>query len=119
MKTSHFLKRRQFQRNTAGVALAYTKFPTLVPSSVLRADGTVAPSNRITVACIGAGPQGLGVMGGFLGQKIAQVVAICDVKREQREQACATVNESNKSQDCKVYIDFREVLGRKDIDACL
>ncbi|MGZ8899814.1 MAG: Gfo/Idh/MocA family protein [Limisphaerales bacterium] len=119
MKTLRVLKRRQFLRNTAGMALACAGFPTIVPASVFGADSAVAPSNRITVACIGTGPQGLGVMGGFLDQKNARVVAICDVKREQREQACAVVNETYKNQDCKAYIDFREVLNRNDIDACL
>lgn len=116
---SNALNRRQFLRKTTGVALASAAFPAIVPSSVFGADGAVAPSNRITVACIGNGPQGLGVMSSFLGQKNAQVVSICDVKRQQREQARAMVNAAYKNQDCKAYVDFREVLERKEIDACL
>lgn len=111
--------RRQFLRRSAGAALAGIAFPTIIPSSVLGADGAVRPSNRITVACIGAGPQGTGVMGGFLGLPNAQVIAVCDVKAEQREQACAKANAHYGNQDCKTFLDFREVLARPDIDACL
>ena len=120
MKTmSNSLKRRQFLKLSAGSALACVGFPTIIPSSVLGADGAVAPSNRITVACIGTGPQGTAVMGGFLRQKNARVVAVCDVKGEQRAQASALVNQHYKNQDCHTYVDFREVLARPDIDACL
>lgn len=58
-------------------------------------------------------------MRGFLAQKNAQVVAVCDVKQDQREQAAAIVNAHYRSDGCKVYSDFREVLARGDIHACL
>lgn len=117
--TNLILTRRQFIRRAAGAAFTVAAFPTIIPSSALGADGAVAPSNRITVACLGNGPQGQAVMGGFLAQKDAQVVAVCDVKTEQVEQACGKVNARYQNQDCKTYGDFREVLARKDIDACL
>ena len=116
MKRQNQINRRYFLKTTAAtVVLA----PTIVPSSILGANGSVSPSNRITVGCIGTGPQGQAVMGGFLAQKDAQVVAICDVKQDQREQACQNVNRHYQNQDCKVYEDFRELLARRDIDACL
>jgi predicted dehydrogenase len=113
------LNRRSFIRSAAGATLAGAVFPHIIPASALGADGTVAPSNRITVGCIGTGPQGLGDMHGFLGQKEAQVVAVCDVKKEQVEQASHAVNQAYKNEDCKTYGDFREVVARRDIDACL
>lgn len=120
MKTNiNSLDRRQFLQRSAGAVLASVAFPTIIPSSALGADGAVAPSNRIALACIGNGPQGIGVMGGFLGLKNAQVLAICDVKTEQRDQACSKVNQHYGNTDCRSYLDFREVLARADIDACL
>jgi predicted dehydrogenase len=116
---ARLFKRRQFIKNGAGAILASGAFPAIIPSAVLGADGAVAPSNRVNVACIGAGPQGTAVMGGFLARKDARVVAVCDVKREQREQACARVHQHYGNQDCKSYLDFREVFAREDIDACL
>ena len=71
--------RRQFLKQTTGLALSAAAFPSLIPASALGKSGGVAPSNRIAVGCIGVGPQGQGDMGNFLNQKDAQVVAVCDV----------------------------------------
>jgi predicted dehydrogenase len=111
--------RRQFLRQTTGLALSVTAFPSLIPASALGRGGDVAPGSRIVVAAIGVGPQGTGDMGNFLAEKDAQVVAVCDVKTDQREQARQLVNRHYQNQDCAVFGDFREVLARKDIDACL
>jgi glucose-fructose oxidoreductase len=118
MNTPNF-SRRSFLRRTTGMALSAAVFPSLVPASALGKAGSVAPSERILVGCIGTGPQGRGVMGGFLQQKDAQVVAICDVKEDQRELARRAVNSAYRNQDCAVTGDFRELVARKDIDACL
>jgi predicted dehydrogenase len=58
-------------------------------------------------------------MGNFLSQKDCQVVAVCDVKNDQLEQACQAVNRHYQNQDCRTYHDFRELVARNDIDACL
>ena len=58
-------------------------------------------------------------MGNFLNQKDAQVVAVCDVMNSHLEQACNAVNQRYQNKDCATYGDFRELLARKDIDACL
>ena len=111
--------RRQFLRQTTGLAVSVTAFPSLIPASALGRQGNVAPSARVVMAAIGVGPQGTGDMSNFLGQKDAQVVAVCDVKTDQLEQARQLVNGHYRNQDCAVSGDFREVLARKDIDACL
>jgi predicted dehydrogenase len=113
------MNRRRFFQGAGAAVLASAVFPEIVPSSVLGANGAVAPSNRIHVACIGTGPQGTAVMGGFLAQKDARVLAVCDVKSDQRDQACARVNQHYQNKDCRTFHDFREVLARGDIDACL
>jgi hypothetical protein len=78
-----------------------------------------APSNRIVMATIGCGGQGTGDMGGFMGFSEVQMVAVCDPVPEHRERARQKVNDKYKTQDCKAYADFREVLARDDIDAVL
>ena len=60
---------------TAGVAA----FPYIVPSSALGGVGSVAPSNRIVMGCIGTGNQGTNDMRAFLQDKRVQIVAVCDV----------------------------------------
>ena len=113
------LSRRDFLRGTAGAALVAGLFPNIVPGSVLGANGVVSPGNRVVVGVIGCGPQGLGDMGNFLKCDGCQVVAVCDVKEEQAEKARGMVNERYGNQGCRVYQDFREMVARKDIDACL
>jgi predicted dehydrogenase len=112
------LNRRQFIWTTGATAMA-AALPTFIPASALGRDGTASPGSRVAVGVIGCGPQGLGDMGNFLSQKDCQVVAVCDVKNDQLEQARATVNAHYQNQDCRTYHDFRELVARRDIDACL
>jgi hypothetical protein len=113
------LTRRSFLKGTAGVAagaaagvtLAMTGFPTIVPSSALGKDGAVAPSNRVVVGFIGVGPQGQGVMGNYLQRQDCQVVAVCDVKTDMLGQARDRVNAQYQNKDCAAYRDFREIMG--------
>jgi predicted dehydrogenase len=115
MKT--LLTRRTFLRHTA-TATAAVAMPTLIPASALGLE-VVAPNSRIGLAIIGAGPQGRGVLGGFLGQPDCQVVAICDVREQAREECRKQVNSHYKNEHCAVHADFRHVLARPDVDAVL
>lgn len=130
------ITRRSFLKTTTA-ATAAVGFPTIIPSSALGADGAVAPSNRITMGCIGVGNQGTNDMRAFLHDERVQVVAVCDVNRESesgywaggpggREPAQRIVEEkyaedkaSGKYTGCDAYVDFREIIGRKDVDAVL
>jgi predicted dehydrogenase len=73
----------------------------------------------VTVGCIGTGDRGRAVLDGFLAQKDVQVVAVCDVKTDQLDLSRTHVNKRYQNQDCVTYSDFREIVARKDIDACL
>jgi len=112
------ITRRQFF-GTTSFALAAAAFPAIIPSSVLGKDGAVAPSNRITVGVIGCGPQGRGDLQNFLNQKDCQVVAVCDVKADQLGLAKKLVDDNYQAPDCRTYHDFRDLIARKEIDACL
>jgi len=111
------ISRRQFIKRSAVTAAGMAGFPYFVRSSALGQASNVKPSNRITLGCIGMGGQGTGNMRGFLGKKEVQVVAVCDVDKQHRERAKKFVDEKYGNSDCKMYIDFREVIERKDIDA--
>ena len=113
------ISRRGFLRTAGTAALASTVLPIIIPASALGRNGAISPGNRITLGVIGCGPQGRGDMGNFLGEKDCQVVAVCDVKTDQLELAKGAVNQRYNNQDCKPYHDFRELVARKDIDACL
>ncbi|MBA7680285.1 hypothetical protein ES703_88599 [subsurface metagenome] len=111
------INRRQFLRKASQITTGAIVFPYVVPSSVLGKAGHVAPSNRITVGCIGVGPQGARVMRNFLRSDDAQVVAICDVKTTRIELVQKLVDDYYQNHDCATYNDFRELLIRDDIDA--
>jgi len=104
------VNRRDFLKGSALVTGAAIVWPTIVPSSVF---GTDAPSNRITMGCIGTGGQGSSNMKGFNAKSGCQVVAVCDVDAGHRESARKTVDLDPKF----CYNDFRELLARNDIDA--
>jgi predicted dehydrogenase len=110
------LNRRQFLKRSAGAATAAVGFPYVVPSSVLGGNGAVAPSERITVGCIGVGNMGTGDMGMMLGLPDVQVVAVCDPYKSKREAARKIVNDHYKQDGCAAYNDFRELVARQDID---
>jgi hypothetical protein len=105
--------RRDFLK-TAATAVAV---PYLVPGSALGADGRAAPSNRIVMGGIGIGNQGSGDQGAFLGHNDVQYVAACDVNEQHLNKALDRANNRYHNKDCKTYHDFRELLGRDDIQA--
>ena len=110
--------RRKFIKQTLGVGGAVA-FPYLIPAAALGRDGAVAPSARIVMGIIGAGGRGNGDLNWMLGEKDVQFVAVCDVQGAQREKAKADVDGRYGNQDCAAYIDFRQLLARKDIDAVI
>jgi len=93
--------------------------PAIVPSSAMGADGATAPSDRIVMGTIGYGGRGRSDMGAFLNNSDVQMVAICDVNAARRKAGKRDVDNRYKNTDCKTYIDLRELLERKDIDAVL
>jgi predicted dehydrogenase len=109
------VSRRKFLA-TAGSALAA---PYVITSSALGANGQAPASERITMATIGCGGQGRGDMGGFMGRRGVQMLAVCDPVPDHRNQAKESVDRRYGNRDCAAYNDFREVLVRDDIDAVL
>ncbi|MDR1818476.1 MAG: Gfo/Idh/MocA family oxidoreductase [Puniceicoccales bacterium] len=89
--------RREFLKTTA-VAGGLL----LLPSGFLR--GQNAPSNRITLACIGVGGQG-GHDSQMLQRGGAQVIGICDVNRRALQAA-----KKRNFNDARTFEDYRELL---------
>jgi hypothetical protein len=72
------------RRKFLGGAAATAAF-TIVPRHVLGGQGTVAPSDKITLAYIGVGTQGLRELLPLLAVPEIQVVAVCDPCKEAAE----------------------------------
>ena len=110
------LSRRRFLRTAAAAAAA----PLILPATARGAN------DRITMGAIGVGGRGTADMRGFLGNPGVQVVAVCDVWEARRLRAKKRVEAhyaqrqgKDKYKGCDAYNDFREVIGRDDIDAVL
>jgi predicted dehydrogenase len=115
------ISRRRFLQRASIAAAAGIAAPMVLPS---RSWGAAAPSNRVSVAHVGVGGQGSGLLRGFLGVAQGQSVAICDAFKDRREAAAGRVDERYAAifgrgtyKACKAYADFRDVLSRGDVDA--
>jgi predicted dehydrogenase len=91
----------------------------IVPSAALGLNGTTAASERITFGAIGVGPRCTYDLQGILPLADVRCVAVCDVQASRREAAKTLVDRHYGNQDCRAYRDFRELLGRRDVDAVL
>ena len=87
------MNRRQFIERTAGAAIGGIAFPYIIPSSVLGKSTGVAPSNKITVGCVGMGGMGNEDMETFLAEPDAHVLAVCDVDANHLRRAKNAVDE--------------------------
>ncbi|MHC4881862.1 MAG: Gfo/Idh/MocA family protein [Planctomycetota bacterium] len=104
-------------RKSAALGAGLVGFPYIVRSSALGKAGTIAPSNRLTVAQIGSGSMGTGDLNAFLnlGPEI-QVVAVCDVDDHNSANAKKLVDDKYGNLDCRSYQDYRELLDREKLD---
>ncbi len=115
MNERKLITRRSLLRRGAAAAGAGVALPSIVPANVF---GAEAPSNRIVMGAIGVGSQGTGDMRGFLSKESqVQMVAVCDVDEGHLDRAKQIVNEKYGNSNCKAYKDFRELIGRGDLDA--
>jgi len=93
-----------------GVTLATFASPMIVPRTVFGTDEKAAPSERVTVAHIGVGGQGNGLLGATLACREAQSVAMADPYQDRRDAAAAVTN-------AKAYADLRDLFDKEKIDA--
>jgi predicted dehydrogenase len=108
------LSRRSF---LAGAAAA----PVVLTNPVR---GQYAPSNKLTVGFIGVGTMGRGHLGGLLGRREVEVVAVCDVVKERLDSAKQTVErryadriKSGDYRGVRAFADFHELLALRGLDA--
>ncbi len=115
--------RRSFLKRAGALAAA----PWIIPASARGADGSTAPSNRVTLGFIGLGFMGQRHhLSRFVEYPEAQVLGVCDVDRWRRENALHTVETayagaraSSSYRACTAHNDLRELIARDDIDAVL
>jgi predicted dehydrogenase len=125
------ISRRDFVRGVCGLSAF-----AIVPRYVLGGDANVPPSEKINLACIGVGDQGMRVMAEYLKMPEVRIVAVCDVNRSGKypgnqikgreparqavEKFYAEQNSTGAYKGCSAYNDYREMLAKqKDFDAVL
>jgi predicted dehydrogenase len=117
MESRPNLSRRRFLQRSAAAGVAWAA-PLVVPGHVL-GRGAAAPSERIVLGVIGYGGRCAAILPHFLMFDDVQCVAVSDCRASRLAAAKAVVDNHNGNQDCAASADFRELLGRRDIDAVL
>ncbi len=119
MTTPTRVSRRRFLTGAAAVAAA----PYLLSA---RAWGRMAASERITLGMIGIGNMGGGHLNNLVNDREVQILAVCDVRRDKREEAQKKVEEAYAAEKtdgtykgCDTYNEYEAVLARDDVDAVL
>ena len=115
----NFSSRRKFIKRTIASGIGIAIFPQIIPASAMGKNGHVAPSNRIAMAVIGAGSQGMGDAKWFNKNKEIQFIAACDVDKAHRDKAKLVFDHHNNNSDTRTYLDYRELLEKEKVDAML
>lgn len=140
MKTHKKIDRRKFIKTSAISGLGLS----IIPSYVMSGSNKIGPSDKINVALIGCGTQGLKQLPAWLKRPELQFVSVCDPNKESydyplwgqskgekigapggHEVGRSRINEfymkkkeKSKYNGCSAYSDFRELLDKeKNIDA--
>jgi len=128
LKEKYLSRRQLIAQSTTFAAIS------IVPSHVLGGAGRIPPSDRLNVAVIGTGGQGITNIKTLLTHSDVRVTAICDVAqfwdnsdlyyrhnggrgpaiKAIEEHFSRTKTEGHNS--CKVYVDFRRMLDKSDTD---
>lgn len=111
------ISRRSLLKRGFGIGAGTVALPYIAPSSVLGRAGNTSPSSRIVMGCIGTGGQGRHNTRALLERAGVQVVAVCDVIEDRRQKGKNLIDQKYGNKNCAAYTDFRELLGREDIDA--
>ena len=80
-KSSLKIDRRKFIASSIGASVAFT----IVPRNVLGGVGFVAPSDKITLAYIGCGTQGMREMTDLIANPKIQIVSVCDPNKQSED----------------------------------
>src|SRR5579859_2491728 len=109
--------KRVSRRHFLNAGAASVALPWIIPASVLGAEAT---SKRITIGFIGTGDHDTTwILHRYLELRDAKVLVVCDVDSARMRRAKAMVDAAYDTEDCATTKDFREVIGRKDVDAVM
>ncbi|MBJ7256422.1 MAG: Gfo/Idh/MocA family oxidoreductase, partial [Akkermansiaceae bacterium] len=113
------IRRRHFLGTAFGSTAGLLVMPNLFSGSLFAAD---SPNKRIQIAQIGCGRMGIADMQSLLSEKLARVVAVCDIDSKRAAHAKTVVEKFYKKKgeaavEVNVYSDYHELLANSEIDA--
>lgn len=117
--TAKLFSRRDFVQTSVKGIIGVAAMPTLLTSC----SNWKGANDRINVAHIGVGSRGTDeLVSYFLPVKDAMNIAVADTFKGRRENVAQIINKYYKDNgvataECGHYLDFQEILERKDIDA--
>ena len=127
MKAERTMARRGFLAGAAKAAVVGAAAPYVLTSDALGAPGKAPASERITMGFVGTGSHGVGMnLRSFLPNADCQAVVVCDVDAGQARRAQALVEKTyaarkraGEFKGCALTGDWREVVGRDDLDGVM
>jgi len=127
------LNRRDFIKRSSAIGAGVIAVPTIISACARGKNGHIAPSDRINLMFIGSGNQAMNDINDFLTDRRVQITGICDVNKKStgywngkiggREVGLNLVDgyysqlHGKNYKGCEAFLDFREVIARKDVDA--
>ena len=111
MKNNSPLTRRNFVKTTSVAAIGA---PLILKSSLLKANGSSAASDKINLGIIGCGGLGKVNLDAAAAHPDVVVTAACDVWKERLDPVVVKYKKT-----CTGYTDYRELLQHKDLDAVI
>ncbi len=109
--TIETLSRRSFIKAGLATAAGTIFFPYIARSNPIGAN------NRVRMALIGCGLMMGAHHGWAQSHSMIDLVAVCDVKKSQRDAALARLKQKNP--DAVGYVDYGDIMARSDIDAVI
>lgn len=103
--------RRNFLQASLGAGIAA---PYVFPASALGTSDQPPPSERIQLGIIGVNGMGRANLNNCAQYPDVTVTAVCDVWKSRRDQVVQQFADTAKG-----YHDYRELLGREDVDAVI
>jgi hypothetical protein len=115
--------KRTTRRRFLGTSIGAAAGPSIVPAAAL-GRGAASPANRVTVGIIGSGGRALFEARQYPSFDNTEIVAVCDAQESRRmnlkaelEKSYAQARPGSSRRGIRTYLDFRELLAQKDIDA--
>ncbi len=112
------LNRRTFMKSSAVSLGAAASACTTTPTRLAAAGKRVGPNDTIRVALIGCGGMGIGDLMTFLAYDDMDCPVVCDVDESHLGNAVKLV-EARRYHKPDTVTDFRRIMDRDDVDACL